>query len=152
MALLLATVTTTGTESAHAAGHHGHHGHHGGHASAMSATGNATALAAHRNSNSTSSTAFLYGFGLGKNAGLRGYYDVMNECANRPYLSTNVTGAIKNFTSLQQVNDCDSGYDQGWNNYCHIGLAKHADSAAVCPGISSSKTEINLQNTSSTLF
>jgi hypothetical protein len=142
MALLLATVAMTGaiigTQSAHA----WHHGHHGGHASAMSATGNATALAAHRNSNSTSSTAFLYGFGLGKNAGLRGYYDVMNECANRPYLSSNVTGAIKDFTSLQQVNDCDSGYDQGWNNYCHIGLAKHADSAAVCPGTSGPKTEI----------
>ena len=127
MALLLATVTMTGTiigtQSAHAR-QHGHHGHHGGHASAMSATGNATAPAAH-------STAFLYGFGLGKNAGLRGYYDVMNECANRPYLTTNVTGAIKDFTSLQQVNDCDSGYDQGWNKYCQTGLAKHADSAAV---------------------
>src|SRR5215467_12530674 len=114
MALLLATVTTTGTiigtQSAHA-WHHGHHGHHGGRASTMSATGNATA--AH-------STAFLYGFGLGKNAGLRGYYDVMNECANRPYLSTNVTGAIKNFTSSYF---CDSGYDQGWNKYSHIGLA-----------------------------
>src|SRR5215831_14261687 len=101
MALLLATValtgTTIGTQSARA---HGHHGHHGGHASAMSATGNSTAAY---------STAFLYGFGLGKNAGLRGYYDVMNECSNRPYLSANVTGAIKNFTSLQQVNDCDSG-------------------------------------------
>src|SRR5215831_12197485 len=113
MALLLATVATTGTQYALA---HGHHGHHGGHVSAMSATGNSTA--AH-------STAFLYGFGLGKNAGLRGYYDVMNECSNRPYLSANVTGAIKNFTSLQQVNDCDSGYDQGWNKYSHIGLAKH---------------------------
>ena len=65
----------------------------------------------------------------GKNAGMRGYYDVMNDCSNRPYLSTNVTGAIKNFTSLQQVNDCDSGYDHGWNKYCHIGLAKHPDSA-----------------------
>ncbi|MGC2571249.1 MAG: hypothetical protein WA364_07025 [Candidatus Nitrosopolaris sp.] len=141
MALLLATVATTGTQSAHA---HGHHGYHGGHASAMSATGIPTALATH-------STAFLYGFGLGKSAGLRGYYDVMNECSNRPYLSTNVTGAIKNFTSLQQVNDCDSGYDQGWNNYCHIGLAKHADAAAICPGTSGSKTELNLLNTSSTL-
>jgi len=138
MALLLSTVamtgTTIGTQSAHA-GHHGHHGHHGGHASAMSATGNATALATH-------STAFLYGFGLGKSAGLRGYYDVMNECSNRPYLSSNVTGAIKHFTSVQEVNDCDSGYDQGWNNYCHIGLAKHANSAAVCPGTSGPKTEI----------
>ena len=147
MALLLATVAMTGTiigtQSAYA-WHHEHHGRHGGYASTMSTTGNATALAAH-------STAFLYGFGLGKNAGLRGYYDVMNECSNRPYLSTNVTGAIKNFTSLQQVNDCDSGYDQGWNKYCDIGLAKHADSAAVCPGISSSKTEINLLNTSGTL-
>src|SRR5215831_2741295 len=66
----------------------------------------------------------------------------MNECANHPYLSTNVTGAIKDFTSLQQVNDCDSGYDQGWNKYCQIGLAKHADSAAVCPGISGPKAEI----------
>ncbi|MFZ0222173.1 MAG: hypothetical protein WAM42_10860 [Candidatus Nitrosopolaris sp.] len=37
--------------------------------------------------------------------------DTMNECSNPPYLSTNVTGAIKHFTSLQQVNDCDSGYD-----------------------------------------
>ena len=84
MAPLLATVALTGTQSAHA---HGHRGHRGGHVSAMSATGNSTA--AH-------STAFLYGFGLGKNAGLGGYYDVMNECSNRPYLSTNVTGAIKN--------------------------------------------------------
>jgi hypothetical protein len=75
--------------------------------------------------------AYLYGFGLGKNAGLRGYYDVMNDCSNHPYLSTNVTGAIKNFTSLQQVNDCDSGYDDGWNKYCHTGLAKHPDAAAV---------------------
>jgi len=40
-------------------------------------------------------------------AGLRGYYDVMNDCSNRPYLSTNVTGARKNFTSLQEVNECD---------------------------------------------
>jgi hypothetical protein len=132
MTLLLGTVATTGTQSAYA---HGHHVHHGVHMSATSATGNATALAAH-------STAFLYGFGLGKNAGLRGYYDVMNECANRPYLSSNVTGAIKNFTSLQQVNDCDSGYDQGWNKYCDIGLAKHPNAAAVCPEISGPKTEI----------
>ena len=98
------------------------------------ATGIPAALAAH-------SPAFLYGFGLGKNAGLRGYYDVMNDCSNRPYLSTNVTGAIKNFTSLQQVNDCDSGYDQGWNKYCHTGLARHPNSAADCP-ISSPKTEL----------
>ena len=90
MALLLATVTITGTQSVHA---HGHHGHHGGHVSVMPATGNAAALAAH-------STAFLYGFGLGKNAGMRGYYDVMNECANRPYVSTNLTSAIKHFTSV----------------------------------------------------
>ena len=130
MALLLATVATTGTQYAHA---HGHYGHHGGHVSAMSATGNATAPAAH-------STAFLYGFGLGKNAGLRGYYDVMNECSNRPYLSTNVTGAIKNFISLQQVNDCDSGYDQGWNKYSHIGLAKHADSAGTRPGVTETRS------------
>jgi hypothetical protein len=46
----------------------------------------------------------------------------MNDCSNRQYLSTNVTGAIKNFTSLQQVNDCDSGYDHGWDKYSHIGL------------------------------
>src|SRR5215469_1377382 len=141
MALLLATVATTGTQSAHA---HGHHMHHGVHMSAMPVTGVPTALAAH-------SPAFLYGFGLGKNAGMRGYYDVMNECANRPYVSTNLTGAIKHFTSVQEVNDCDSGYDQGWNKYCDIGLAKHADSAAVCPGISGPKTELNLLNTSSTL-
>ncbi|MGB8936023.1 MAG: hypothetical protein WCC17_13050 [Candidatus Nitrosopolaris sp.] len=43
----------------------------------------------------------------------------MNDCSNRPYLFTNLTGAIKNFTSLQEVNDCDSGYDDGWNKYCH---------------------------------
>jgi len=97
----------------------------------MLATGIPTALAAH-------SAAYLYGFGLGKNAGLRGYYDVMNDCSNRP--TTNVTGAIKNFTSLEQVNDCDSGYDDGWNKYCHIGL-EHPDSAAACPGISGPKTE-----------
>ena len=94
-----------------------------------------TALAAH-------TPAYLYGFKLGKNAGLRGYYDVMNDCSNRPYLSTNVTGAIKNFTSLQNVNDCDSGYDHGWNKYCHIGLAKHPDPAATCPGISGPRTQI----------
>ena len=99
------------------------------------ATGIPTALAAH-------TPAYLYGFGLGKNAGLRGYYDVMNDCSNRPYLSTNVTGAINNFTSLQQVNDCDSGYDHGWNKYCHIGLARHPDPAAACPGISGPKTQI----------
>jgi hypothetical protein len=57
----------------------------------MLATGIPTALAAH-------TPAYLYGFGLGKNAGLRGYYDVMNDCSNRR--TTNVTGAIKNFTSL----------------------------------------------------
>ena len=94
------------------------------------ATGIPTALAAH-------SPAYLYGFGLGKNAGLRGYYDVMNDCSNRPYLSTDVTGAIKNFTSLQQVNDCDSGYDHGWNKYCHMGLARHPDTAAACPNLRS---------------
>jgi hypothetical protein len=71
------------------------------------ATGLPTVLAAH-------SPAYLYGFGLGKNAALRGYYDVMNDCSNR--LSTNVTGAM-NLTSLQQVNDCDSGYNHGWNKY-----------------------------------
>ena len=97
------------------------------------ATGIPTALAA---------PAYLYGFGLRKNAGLRGYYDVINDCSNRPYLSTNVTGAIKNFTSLQNVNDCDSGYDHGWNKYCHIGLAKHPDPAATCPGISGPRTQI----------
>ena len=98
------------------------------------ATGIPTALAAH-------TPAYLYGFGLGKNAGLRGYYDVMNDCSSRPYLSTNVTGTFKNFT-LQQVNDCDSGYDHGWNKYCHIGLARHPDPAAACPGISGPKTQI----------
>jgi len=41
------------------------------------ATGIPTALAKH-------SSAYLYGFGLGKNAGLRGYYDVMNDCSNHP--------------------------------------------------------------------
>ena len=35
--------------------------------------------------------------------------------------------------SLQEVNDCDSGYDAGWNKYCDIGLAKHPDVAARCP-------------------
>jgi hypothetical protein len=45
--------------------------------------------------------------------------------------STNVTGAIKNSTSLQQVNDCDLGYDDGWNKYCHMGLARHSNAAAV---------------------
>jgi hypothetical protein len=59
--------------------------------------------------------------------------------------------AIKHFTSLQQINDCDSGYDQGWNKYCHIGLAKHPDFAAACPGISGPKTEIESVNTSGTL-
>ena len=93
--------------------------------------------------------AYLYGFRLDKNAGLRGYYDVMNDCSNRPYLSTNVTGAIKHFTQAQQVSDCGSGYDDGWNKYCHIGLAKHPDPAASCPGISGPKTEI--LNTSNTL-
>jgi hypothetical protein len=103
-------------------------------------TGLPTALAAHTHSHTqTHSPAYLYGFGLGKNAVTRGYYDVMNDCANRPYLSTNVTGAIKNFTSLQQVNDCDSGYDDGWNKYCHMGLARHP-AAASCP-ISGPKTE-----------
>ena len=105
------------------------------------ATGIPTALAAHTHSHTqTHSPAYLYGFGLGKNAGMRGYYDVMNDCSNHPYLPTNVTGAIKNFTSLQQVNDCDSGYDDGWNKYCHIGLAKHSDVAASCP-ISGPNTE-----------
>jgi hypothetical protein len=56
----------------------------------------------------------------------------MNDCSNRPRLSTNVTGAIKNFISLQQVNDCDSGYDDGWNKYCDIGLARHHDTVAAC--------------------
>ncbi|MGB6530028.1 MAG: hypothetical protein WBF33_18140 [Candidatus Nitrosopolaris sp.] len=105
------------------------------------ATGLPTALAAHTHSHTqTHSPAYLYGLGLGKNAVTRGYYDVMNDCSNRPYLSTNVTGGIKNFTSLQEVNDCDSGYDDGWNKYCHMGLAKHSDIAASCP-ISGAKTE-----------
>jgi len=81
------------------------------------ATGLPTALAAHTHSHTeTHSPAYLYGFGLGKKAALRGYYDVMNDCSNR--LSTNVTSAM-NFTSLQQVNGCDSGYDHGWNKYRH---------------------------------
>ncbi len=85
------------------------------------ATGLPTALATHTHSPiQTHSPAYLYGFGLGKNAVTRGYYDVMNDCSNR--LSSNVPGAIKNFTSLQQVNDCDSGYDDGWNKYCQIGF------------------------------
>jgi hypothetical protein len=54
----------------------------------MLATGIPTALAAH-------SPAYLYGFGLGKNAVMRGYYDVMNDCSNRPHLSTNVTGELR---------------------------------------------------------
>ena len=41
----------------------------------------------------------------------------------------NVTGT----TSLQQVNDCDSGYDDGWNKYCHTGLARNPNAAAACP-------------------
>ncbi len=96
------------------------------------ATGLPTALAAHTHSHTqTHSPSYLYGFGLGKNAVMRGYYDVMNDCSNRPYLSTN--GAIKSITSLQQVNDCDSGYDDAWNKSCHIGLAKHPDAAVSCP-------------------
>jgi hypothetical protein len=99
------------------------------------ATGLPIALAAHTHSHThnhtqTHSPAYLYGFGLGKNAGLRGYYDVMNDCSNR--LSTNVTGAM-NITSLQQVDDCNSGYDDGWNKYCHTGLARYSDAGASCP-------------------
>ena len=72
-----------------------------------------THIAIHTHSHTqTHSPAYLYGFGLGKNAA-RVYYDVMNDCSNR--LSTNVTGAINNFTSLQEIDDCDSGYDHGWN-------------------------------------
>jgi hypothetical protein len=100
----------------------------------MLATGIPTALAAHtghtHSHTQTHSPAYLYGFGLGKNAVLRGYYDVMNDCSNR--VSTNVTGAM-NFTSLQQVNDCDSGYNHGWNKYCHTVLARHPNAAASCP-------------------
>jgi hypothetical protein len=92
------------------------------------ATGIPTALAAH-------SPAYLYGFKLGKKAGLRGYYDIMGDCSYR----ANATGAIKQFT-LQVVNACDSGYNSGWNRYCHIGLARHPNVAADCP-ISSPKTE-----------
>jgi hypothetical protein len=33
----------------------------------------------------------------------------MNDCSNRPYLSTNVTDAIKNFTSLRII---ESLYDE----------------------------------------
>ncbi len=90
------------------------------------ATGLPTALAAH-------SPAYMYGFGLGKNAGLRGNYDVINDCSNHQYLSTNVKGAIKNFTQVQQVDDCDSGYNDGWNKYCHISFARHSDAGASCP-------------------
>jgi hypothetical protein len=72
------------------------------------------------------------------------------EDSLQPYLSTNVTATIKNF-SLQQVNDCDSGYNHGWNKYCHMGLARHPNAAAACPGISGPKTEINHFNTSGTL-
>jgi hypothetical protein len=64
----------------------------------------------------------------------------MNDCSVRPYPSTNITGAIKHFTSLQQVNDCYSGYDHGWNKYCDIGLARHPNTAATYP-ISGPKTE-----------
>jgi hypothetical protein len=39
------------------------------------ATGIPTALAAH-------SPAFLYGFGLGKNVGMRGYYDEANAVSS----------------------------------------------------------------------
>ena len=130
MALVLAAVAVTGTMMGTQSVSARHHGHHG----VAPSQASATAVVAH-------SPAYLYGFGLGKNAGLQGYYDVMNDCSNRPYLSTNGTGAIKNFTSLQQVNDCDSGYDHGWNKYCHIGLARHPDPAAACPGISSPKTD-----------
>ena len=50
-------------------------------------------------------------------------------------------GAIKHFTSIQEVDDYDSGYDHGWNKYCHIGLSKHPDAAAVCREISGPKIE-----------
>jgi hypothetical protein len=74
---------------------------------------NSTSSNTHTQSHTqTHSPAYLYGFGLGKNAALRGYYGVMNDCSNR--LSTNVTGAVNTFTSLQQVDDCDSGYEHGW--------------------------------------
>ena len=52
-------------------------------------------------------------------------------------------GAIKHFTSIQEVDDYDSGYDHGWNKYCHIGLARHPNAAvAACP-IYGPKTEIH---------
>jgi hypothetical protein len=38
-----------------------------------------------------------------------------------------------NLTSLQQVDDCDSGYNDGWNKYCHMGLARHPNTGASCP-------------------
>jgi|SRR5215467_4810218 len=75
----------------------------------------------------------------------------MNDCSNCPFPSTNVTGAIKHFTQAQQVNDCDSRYDDGWNKYSHIGLAKHPVPAASYPGISGTRTEIESLNTSSIL-
>jgi hypothetical protein len=85
-----------------------------------------------RNTNSTSSSAaYLYGFKLGKNAALRGYYDIMNDCSYRAYLLPNGTNTTKHFT-VQDVNDCDSGYEDGWNKYCHIGLPKHPEAAASC--------------------
>jgi len=50
-------------------------------------------------------------------------------------------------TTSKQVNNCDSGYDHGWNKYCHIGLARHLNDAAACPGISDPKAEIESLNT-----
>jgi hypothetical protein len=91
------------------------------------ATGIPTALAAH-------TPAYLYGFKLGKNAGLRGYYDIQADCSYRSYALPNGTGGIKHFT-LQEEDACDSGYDRGWNKYCHIGLTRHPDPAASCPVI-----------------
>jgi hypothetical protein len=55
----------------------------------------------------------------------------MNDCSNKPCLPTNVTSAIKHFTSVQEVNDCDSGYNDGRNQYCHIGLAKQSTSDTI---------------------
>ncbi len=37
---------------------------------------------------------------------------------------TKLYDLLDNDPALQQLNDCDSGYDDGWNKYCHMGLAR----------------------------
>ena len=74
----------------------------------------------------------MIGFNAGKADGLNGIYDIGDTCNQQ------------NGTSIITTTDsdhCYTGYGDGWNETCHIGLTKFPDPDYSCPGFTKSELQ-----------